>query len=224
MRLSARAAVVGERAFGDDIVGARRHAEVRPAVPDHHVRRQQRPLRVRAFAIGAADAAVALGMRERKAPAITALPFELVGKEGHGKPRAAQDRADDAIEAVGNDLHIRAVSTAELEKGRKAGVDPHGADLLVERLGRRAQQGNLARHAFARGNFSALPSCLDLPPRRVGEAFEQAVRGIVRSDGAVEVDQNTPVWSSVCLACFDGSNPFPLGAVDCRAGRLARKA
>ena len=189
MRLSARAAVVGERPFGYDVVGARRHAEVGSAVPDHHVRRQQRPLRVRAFAIGAADAAVALGMRERKPPTITALPFELVGKEGHGQPRAAQDRTDDAIEAVGNDLHIRATPTAELEKGREAGVDPHGADLLVERLWRRAQQGDLARHAFARGNLSALPGCLDLPPRWIGEVLEQPVRWVVRSNGTVEVDQ-----------------------------------
>src|SRR5947207_5944089 len=138
-------------------------------------------------------------MRERKPPAITALPFELVGIEGNGQPRAAQDRADDAIEAVGNNLHIRAPPAAELEKGREAGVDPHGADLLVERLWRRAQQGDLARHAFARGNLSALPGCLDLPPRWIGEVLEQPVRWIVRSNGTVEVDQNTPVWSSFGL-------------------------
>ena len=44
--------------------------------------------------------------------------------------------------------------------------------------------------------LSALPSCLDLTPRRVGKTFEQAVRGIIRRDGAVEVDQDMAVWSS----------------------------
>ena len=38
-----------------------------------------------------------------------------------------------------------------------------------------------------------LPGRLDHAPQRVGEALEQAVGGIVRSDGAVEIDENLPL-------------------------------
>ena len=153
-------------------------------------------------------------MRERQAPAITALPFELVGEEGHGQPRAAQDRADDTIEAVRDDLHLGAVPTAELEKGREAGVDAHGADLLVERLGRRAQQRNLARPCIRARKFvrlAKLPRSPATPGRRS-----------VRADGPWDRPErrcrrSRPEHASlefVCLACFDGSNRCRLGASD----------
>jgi len=43
---------------------------------------------MRTFAI--ATAAVSVCMRKLETPAITILPFELVGEEGHGKTRGAQ--------------------------------------------------------------------------------------------------------------------------------------
>ena len=61
---------------------------------------------------------------------------------------------------------------------------------LVELLGRGAQQLDLALHAFARGDLAGLPGRLDHAPKRIGKTREQAVGGIVRSDGAVEIDEN----------------------------------
>src|SRR5215470_7621001 len=57
-------------------------------------------------------------------------------------------------------------------------------NLCIEGLGRRAQKRHLPRHAFARGYASALPLALDDVPRRVSKAGEQAICGIVRSNGA----------------------------------------
>src|SRR6516225_1462105 len=101
---------------------------------------------MRTFAI--ATAAVFVCMRKPEAPAITILPFELVGEEGHGKARGTQGCTNDAIEAIGDDLHFGPAPPTEIEKYRKSRVDTDGVDLLVENLGRHAQQRRLARHAF----------------------------------------------------------------------------
>src|SRR5262245_36381190 len=122
MRLPTRTTVAGERALGDHIVGTPRHAEIRAAIANHHVC-QQRPLRVRAFAIRAGHAAFFPGMGEPEAPTIASQPFELIGEERHREACFAQSRTNDAIEAVGDDLYLGPVSLAELEKCWKARVD-----------------------------------------------------------------------------------------------------
>src|SRR5262249_45344614 len=155
----------------------------------------RRPPCVGALAIGAIGLAMAVEVRKGQAPATSALPFELIGEKGYGNSSPAQDRADDAVETIRDYLHIGAVLSAERQERRKSRINPYPADLAVERLGGRAKQRNLLRHAFGRGDCSALPSYLDVAPFRVGEALEEPVRRIIWSDGAVEVHQHLDVGS-----------------------------
>ena len=103
-----------------------------------------------------------------------------------------QGGAHDAIEAVGHDLHVRALAPAELQEAGEARIDTDATNLLVELLWRDPQQVDLLLHAFARRDLAGLPGRFDHAPQRVGEPLEQPVRGIVRSDGSVEIDENLP--------------------------------
>ena len=227
MRLSARAAVVGERALGDDVVGARRHAEVRAAVPDHHVRRSSDhcacehlqlalPTRQSLWACGNAR-------RQRSPPCHSSL-LAKKGTESRALRRAALTTRSKPSETIFTSAPARA---AELEKRREAGVDPHGADLLVERLGRRAQQRDLSRHAFARGNSVRLAK-LPRPARHAGSA-KRSSRRSVGSSGATVPSKSTKtrqfgapspcsIWRLIRVSCLS-----EIGAVDCRAPSLPKK-
>ena len=187
-----RAAVVGERALGDDVVGPRRHAEVGATVADHDARSRQ-PLAVRALAVGAADAAIVArsagmpGASDRR-PATRAC-WQRTGIETAAFFRAAPTTRSKPSETIFTSAPRRRQNS---RKAGEARIDAHAADLLVELLGRDAQQLDLALHALARGDLAGLPRRLDHAPQRIGEALEQAVRGIVRRDGAVEIDENLP--------------------------------
>ena len=190
--LPAAAAIVGERALGDDVVGARRHAEVGAPVADHHARPGAAARRAStcSWRLPTRQSARPCGnaRRQRSPPCHSSR----LAKNGMRKPCALQGGAHDAIEAVGDDLHVRAPAPAELRKAAKAGIDADAANFLVELLRRDAQQLHLTLHAFARGDLPGLPRRLDHAPQRVGEALEQPVRGIVGSDGPVEIDENLP--------------------------------
>jgi hypothetical protein len=138
-------------------------------------------------------------MRECYTPTIVALPFELVAEGGHREARAAQSPVDDAIKPVRDNRHVGVAPPAELDEGWEAGVEPDCADLCVKCLRRHAQQRHLSLQALARGDFSALPSGLDIAPHWIGVAFEQAIGGILWGDGPVEVDQDMPFWESFAL-------------------------
>jgi hypothetical protein len=72
----------------------------------------------------------------------------------------------------------------------EAGVNPDLAKLIVELLGRGAQERHLAAHTLARRYPSGLPRVLDVAPSRIGEPFKKAVCGIVGGHRAIKVDEN----------------------------------
>ena len=186
----APAAKVNEAALGDDKVGVDRHAKIRPPIADRDARPVARPRPVRALAVASADPTVATRVGERQAPAISALPLQPVCKERKRKPLALQDGSHEAIETVRDDSHNHALQNAKTHERMKAGVDPHIANLVVELLGCRAQQGHLAAHTFARRYLPGLPRVLDVPPGRGGEPLQKPVGRVVGRHRAIEVDEH----------------------------------
>ena len=184
------AAKVNEAALGDDEVGVDRHAKVRPPIADHDARPVARSRPVRALAVACADPTVATRVGKRQAPAIAALPLQPVCEERKRKPLALQDGSHEAIETVRDDSHNHALPSAKAHERMKAGIDPHIANLVVELLGRRAQQGHLAAHALARRYPPGLPRVLDVPPGRGGEPLQKPVGGVVGRHRAIEVDEH----------------------------------
>ena len=144
-----------------------------------------------ALAIGSSDATVATGMGERKPPPIAPTPLQSICEEWNRKPFALQDGAHKAIEAVRDDGHDHALARAEAHEATEPGVNPDIANFLVELFGCRAQERYLAPHALARGNPPGLPRVFDVAPNRIGKALKEAVGGIVRRNGAIEVYENT---------------------------------
>ena len=217
--MRARATVVDETALGDDVVGTRRHAEVRAGHP-------RSPQAASGTTIARASiCSWRYRSGNRSGHAETArcrrsspCHSSLLAKEGTERPalrKAASTTRSNWSETMFTSAPRRR------QNARNAGKPGSMRTVRIcssSLLGRCAQQRNLSRHAFARGNLSALPSCFHLAPRRVGETFEQAVRGIVRSNGAVEVNQDMPVWNCFALrvltVLIDVSNLWPLWPVE----------
>ena len=76
-------------------------------------------------------------------------------------------------------------------KQPKPPVDLHGTDEGVHLGGRGAHEIDLAHHALARADAAGLPLLLDVAPCRSSEALEKKIGRIDRSDGSIEIDENT---------------------------------
>ena len=68
-------------------------------------------------------------------------------------------------------------------------VDLNRTDHGIELAGCRAQQSRLTLHALPRGHPARLPLGLEREPLVVGEALQDAVRGIAGGNGAVEIQE-----------------------------------
>ena len=180
-------AAAQQAALGDHQLAVLGDAEVRPAVADHDVERRA-GLAVRAFAVAEAEAAGAAAIGEGRGPAIVATPHQLVGLAGQGQSGHREHRAQHQVEAVRHHGNADGVAPAQVDEVRKAGIDRHGAQEVVDLLRAGAQQRHLLRGRVPRGHASGEPGFVDGPPRGVGEALEQLIGRLVGRDGAVEVD------------------------------------
>jgi hypothetical protein len=130
-------------------------------------------------------------MGERKPPAIAPAPLQPICEKWDRKPFALQDGAHKAIEAVRDDDHDHALAGTEMQESTEPRVNPDIANFLVELCGCRAQQRYLAPHTLARGDPTGLPRVFDIAPNRIGKALKEAVGGIIRRHGAIEIDENS---------------------------------
>ena len=129
-------------------------------------------------------------MREAELPTIITEMPQVVGCDGEGKPGALDDAAHDAVETVRDDHHVEMRGPAGPDERNETWIDVDAGDELIELVLARAHQIDLPRHAFARADELGFPLFLDGTPARFGEALEQAIRGVLDRDGAIEIEQN----------------------------------
>ena len=184
------AAMLEQGPLGQHQIGALGEAEVGAPVADHDDELARPAVRERAFAVARERRASGLGVRKRQPPAVAAAPLQVIGEIRNVDAVAVEHRADGAVETVGQHEQRVALAAERIDEAAKTGVDLDRPDEGIHLGGRRAHEIDLAHHALARADAAGLPVLLDVVPRRIGEPLQQQVRGIDRSNGSVEVQED----------------------------------
>eukprot|EP01133_Synstelium_polycarpum_P000641 gene642-748_t len=183
---------LGQAGLGEDEVGGGGHAHVGLAVADHqHALVARRGL---ALAVAGGGTAGVAGIREVDAPAVLVDLAQAVGEDRQqGHVVARQNPRDALFDAIADHFNGSAQAHDVVDEVREVRIDLDAVEIR-QQLGRgRLDQRQLTAQAFARTDVPIQPFLLDGFPLGAGEALEDVVDDVGRSDSPVEVTHDMPV-------------------------------